>query len=112
MSSKYDPQRTNRTPWTDVLSLISATSVTDAAGYKTNSENSRDIIGTFSQGINRTEFYEGMKAGISLSAEAEIWQIDYQGERLCEFEGRRYKIIRTYETGRGTLSLSLSEVIR
>ena len=112
MSTKYNPTRTNRTPWTDVLTLITATNKEDADGYETVSESTRNIFCTFADGINRTEFYEAMKAGVSLSASVECWQADYKGEKLCEHNGVRYKIIRSYETGRGTVDLSLSEVIR
>lgn len=112
MSSKYNPVRTNRTPWTDAIKLISETKVEDADGYITVTETSREIFCTFSEGITRSEFYEGLKTGISLSASAEIWADDFDSETLAEFEGKRYKIIRTFATGRGTLDLSLSEVIR
>lgn len=112
MSSKYNPVRTNRTPWTDVLKLIAETKAEDEDGYITITETSREIFCTFSEGITRSEFYEGLKAGISLSASAEIWADDFGDEALAEFEGKRYKIIRTFATGRDTLDLSLSEVIR
>lgn len=112
MSSKYNPVRTNRTPWTDVITLIKETKTEDADGYITISEEEKEILCTFSEGITRSEFYDGMKAGISLSASAEIWADDFDSETLAEFEGKRYKIIRSFATGRGTIDLSLSEVIR
>ena len=112
MSQKYSPVRTNRTPWMDDLVLITQLKTEDADGYITVTETERTVRCTFSEGITRSEFYEGMKAGIGLSASAEIWAEDYQNEEICEIESARYKIIRVYATGRGTLELSLSEVKR
>lgn len=112
MSTRYSPSRTNRTPWMDDLTLITQAKTADADGYETVTETERTVRCTFAEGVTRSEFYEGMKAGIMLSAEAEIWADDYAAEELCKFEGVRYKIIRTYATGRGTLALSLSEVRR
>lgn len=112
MSQKYSPVRTNRTPWMDDLVLITVVRTEDSEGYTTETETERTVRCTFSEGITRAEFYEGMKAGIGLSASAEIWAEDFENEEICKFDGVRYKIIRTFATGRGTLDLSLSEVKR
>lgn len=112
MSKKFNPSRTNRTPWTDKISLISKISTEDSEGYETFAEHLHIVYCTFADGINRNEFYEGMKAGIKLSAQVEVWQSDFNGEEICEHNGKRYNIIRSYETGRGTVELSLSEVVR
>lgn len=112
MSTMYSPSRTNKTPWMQDLTLIKQIKTSDTSGYESITETTRTIACTFSEGISRTEFYEGMKAGIQLSATAEIWQDDYEKEELCSYEESRYRIVRVFETGRGTLELSLSEVIR
>lgn len=33
---------------------------------------------------------------------------EYQGEKICVFEGQRYRIIRTYQTG-GAIELTVEE---
>lgn len=96
----------------DEVDLITITSTEDSDGYVTNTEQTKKIFCTFSTGINRAEFYESMKAGIKLSATMECWAMDYSGETVCKFNEVRYQIVRAYETGRGTMELSLSEVIR
>jgi hypothetical protein len=53
-----------------------------------------------------------MKAGVQVSATVEIWEDDFEGERLLEFGGHRYQIGRSWPTGRGTLELYLTEVWR
>lgn len=112
MSKVWSPGGTNRTPWSDVCSLITTVSVSDTDGYRTETETSRDIFCTFTNGASRAEYYEAMKAGVRVSATVEIWEDDFQNERLLEHDGVRYEIGRVWPTGRGTLELSLSEVWR
>lgn len=112
MSSKYSPTKTNRTPWTDTISLITKTITEDTEGYESVVESTRDVFCTFHEGVSRSEFYEGMKAGLTLTASVELWQEDYQAEKWCLINSVRYKIIRAWETGRGTVELSLTEVQR
>lgn len=111
MSQRYVP-RTNRVPWMDDIVLITVTKSTDADGYITTTESRKTVHCTFSEGVNRTEFYEAMKAGVKASASVEVWSEDFQGETKAEFGGRTYGIVRSYETGRGTLDLTLSEEVR
>ena len=112
MSRPWSPAGTNRTPWTDVCELVSVVSVSDTEGYRTDTETKREIFCTFSRGAGRAEYYEAMKTGVRVSATVEIWEDDFQDERLLDHEGVRYQIGRVWPTGRGTLELSLEEVWR
>lgn len=112
MSTRFTPHNTNRTPWTDDLTLIKRTVEQDSEGYESVTETETDIFCCFSDGVSRGEFYEGMKAGMQASAQAEVWAEDYDRETLAEHAGIRYTVIRHYETGRGTVMLILQEVIR
>lgn len=112
MSKKWQPENTNRTPWTDTVILITETVTEDASGYETKTESRREVFCTFSKGVGRAEYYEAMKAGVQVSATAEIWEDEYEYERLLEYDGRRFSIGRCWPTGRGTLELYLTEVWR
>ena len=112
MSSRFIPHNTNRTPWTDELTLITKTVEKDAEGYDDVTESEKEIWCCFSDGVSRGEFYESMKAGMQASAQAEVWADDYERETLAEHDGIRYVVLRHYETGRGTVMLILQEVIR
>jgi hypothetical protein len=112
MSTKFTPHNTNRTPWTDSATLISATETEDAAGYITRTESEREVFCTFTNGVGRTEYYEAMKAGVQVSATVELWEDDYEDERILEYGDKRYSIGRCWPTGRGTLELYLTEVWR
>ena len=104
--------KSNRTPFTDRVQLVNVQEVPDSSGYVTKTETPREVFCSFSLGVNRTEYYESMKAGVKLSATAEIWELDYAEEQLLDYGGKRYKIIRVWPTGTGLLQLYLEEVVR
>lgn len=114
MSKPASWEQSNRTPMTDVVTLIGGASQgKDADGYDVPATpTEREIFGGFAKGVSRAEYYEAAKAGVRLSATVEIWEDDYQSERLLEHDGHRYQIGRTWPTGRGTLQLYLTEVWR
>ena len=112
MSKPYSPEQTNRTPWTDYAELVTVVETEDGEGYRTATETSREVCCTFASGVSRAEYYEAAKAGQRVSASIEIWEDDYDSERLVDFEGKRYEAGRITPTGRGTLLIYLSEVWR
>lgn len=104
--------QTNRTPWTDEITLISYTDTPDDEGYVTRTESTTDVCCCFSEGVARGEFYESMKAGLRASCSAEVWEDDYGNEERVTVDSRLFKVIRHYPTGRGTVMLILEEVVR
>lgn len=114
MSKAFSAERSNRTPMTDRVILIgSDVGSQDGDGYDvTVTPTRREIFGGFAEGVSRAEYYEAMKAGVRLSATVEIWEDDFQGERLLEYGSRKFQIGRAWPTGRGTLQLYLTEVWR
>lgn len=103
--------KSNHTPWTDVIDLITYEETADAAGYVTKVASSRTVFCTFVKGVSRAEFYEATRSGIQLNATVELWEDDYQDEEFMEFNNVEYKVTRVYATGNGTVEISLSEVI-
>ena len=113
MSRAFSPDKTNRTPWSDLITLISDNTTEDSAGFvEHDPPTRREIFCTFTEGAARSEYYEAMKAGVRVSATVEIWEDDFEGERKLERDGDLYEIGRIYPTGRGTLMLYLTEVWR
>lgn len=104
--------KSNRTPFSDVCELVTITATQDADGYKTTVETKTQVFCSVNVGVVRSEFYEALKAGVKLSVTIEVWQEDYNNATLLEFDGKRYKIERTYPTGHGTLEMTCSEVVR
>ena len=55
--------------------------------------------------ISRDEYFRGAENGINAEFEFKINPIEYNHEKIVEFEGRRYSIYRTYQAGSDTLEL-------
>jgi SPP1 family predicted phage head-tail adaptor len=47
--------------------------------------------------ISQTEFYQAAATGLKPEIKFEVRTIEYQGERLLEFNNRDYTILRTYD---------------
>lgn len=104
--------RSNRTPFADVCRLITVIKIPDASRHYTTEETAAEVFCSVSKGVARGEFYEAMKAGRRLTATFEVYEDEYEDQELLEHEGVRYKVVRTFPTGYGTLELSCEEVIR
>lgn len=116
--------QTNRTPWTDAITLVTPPAEQDAQGYWNGTteppdgdpapdpEEDTEIMCCFSEGVARGEFYESYKAGLRASCAAEVWEDDYGNEPRVRHGTTDYEVVRHYPTGRGTVMLILQEVIR
>lgn len=59
--------------------------------------------------ITRSEFYQANQAGIRPSLVVDIHSFEYGNQELAEFEGKRYRILKTYSVGLEVLELTLTE---
>ena len=107
-------------PWSDVVSLVTATAVKDADGYETLTETLTPVMCSWTDGVSQSEFYLSNKAGMDASAQVTVWKADLSdvwpagtaGRRFVEFNGVRYRVVRTAPADFDTVTLILSEVIR
>lgn len=58
-------------------------------------EQARDVLGRC-YSVGEREFYDAAQAGYELAIKVAVWAWDYQGERLLEWEGERYRVARIY----------------
>ena len=103
---------TLHTPWSDVIALLTYADNQDPEGYGVDAPERRELMCTFENGVSQSEFYLSHKEGLQASASAEIWRVDYEGERYAEFNGRLYRVIRNFPSSFDTLTLMLAEVVR
>lgn len=104
---------TNNTPFMDVMTLIGSVVHENADGYTESIEPiETEVFCSIVNGCARSEFYEAAKAGYKITAQAEIYEDDYNKEQRAVFEDSEYNIVRTFPSGHGTLYLSLEEVVR
>ena len=100
------------TPWSDEIDLLVFPDNQEPTGYGVGTPQRRTLMCTFYDGVSQNEFYSAQKAGLQASAQVEIWRVDYEGERWAEFDGRRFKVLRSFPPSFDTLMLVLSEVMR
>lgn len=61
--------------------------------------------------VTRSEFYQANQAGLRPSLVVDIRSFEYNDEELAEFEGKRYKVLKTYPVDLEVLELTLTEVL-
>lgn len=100
--------------WCDAVTLI----LTVPPAEETNNngfaelpaEQSR-LIFCNKKSVGYSEFYQSQQAGYKAELKLDIHTQDYNGETLVEFCGRRYKVLRTYESKAGEFTeLTLSDL--
>ena len=110
------------TPWSDEITLIWAEEPQAASGFSGAIEHRSEppLMCDWEDGVSQSEFYQSMKAGMAASAQAEVSTVDYldfwpagfTGIRYAEFNGKRYRIIRSFPQTFDSLTLILEEAIR
>ncbi len=85
----------------------------EAAGVGTDrTETSRTVFCTV-RSIGQQEAYLAMAQGLNPELKIVLAQdFEYAGERLCEIDGVRYDIIRTYTTETDGIELTLQRTQR
>lgn len=94
------------------VELVSISGDLDADGYVDNLTEEKTPVFADVLSVRRTEFYEGMKAGIQLSIAFKVMACDYSEQPYVDYNGKRYKIQRTYTKNGESLELNCSEVMR
>ena len=80
------------------LALISQTITEDEIGNQIPVEARKTILCKV-KSVGRTEFYGAATAGLRPEIVFVVHEFEYSGEREVEFEGERYKVIRSYRGG-------------
>lgn len=87
-----------------VIKLISQTLTTDELGYPIASETFYETFAKV-RSITQTEFFSVGKNGITPDFSFVVNDAEYHGQRLLEYEGKRYGIYRTYQPNNDTVEL-------
>ena len=80
------------------VTLISQAHSTDEIGQPTTVETASSVICTVLE-VTRAEWVAAQQKSLSPSACLSVFFRDFQGQKLAEYEGRRYEIYRTYQKG-------------
>ena len=81
-----------------VIKLLEKTVSKSGTGFETrNTTAGREIIAE-QGGVGRSEFYKAAAAGMPPAVTFTVSEADYQQERLIEYNGKTYKVLRSYPT--------------
>lgn len=86
----------------DVCTLVKEVISYDAYGRTVVTKTSREVFCRVS-GITRSEFYAAASAGMNPEITITLSDfMDYEGEKLVEYDGQTYSVIRTYRNSERT----------
>ena len=80
----------------DVIKLISVTYTLNDYGEKIPTETSRTVFAN-RKSIRQSEFYQAQVTGLKPEIMFVIRLIDYDEEKLIEYNNKKYDIIRSYQ---------------
>lgn len=84
----------------DILALIQQTQGVDDYGDPAVTETRRDVF-CRKASIGQKEFYQAHAVGLQPELKLVLADyLDYNGEQLVEYDGQRFRVLRTYRTGR------------
>lgn len=83
----------------EILTLITAIQHADAYGDPVTTETSREVFAKLGS-IGQKEFYQAHAVGLQPELKFVLADyLDYDGETLVEYNGQRYRVLRTYRNG-------------
>ena len=59
--------------------------------------------------VTRSEFYQANQAGLRPSLVVEVHNFEYDNQEHATFEGKKYRVLKTYPIDSEILELTLSE---
>lgn len=99
--------------WADEIALISLAQPEERVnsnGFPNAATEIKNTVFCNKKPIGYTEYYRSQQLGISVEFKVDVHAIDYAGEELAEFEGKRYTILKHYEIDDEITELTLSDL--
>lgn len=81
------------------LKLIQLTPITDTIGNITFNETTTNVF-CRENVVGSREFYNATAVGITPTAELQLRKVEYSGQEVVEYNGKRYAVIRTLPKGK------------
>lgn len=100
--------------WTNEVTLIAIVQPEEATnenGFPNEPGEVERTVFCNKRSISQSEFYKAQQAGKQVEAKVEVHTVDYEGESLVIFEGKRYSVLKTYEPpDNDTVELTLTDL--
>ena len=95
--------------WIDEITLISEVSGENRVnknGFAVKPEESARTVFCNKKSVGYSEYFKSQQTGKLVEAKYEVHKADYGGEDVVEVNGRRYFVLKTYDTGTDTIELT------
>jgi SPP1 family predicted phage head-tail adaptor len=95
-----------------IVNLISKATITkNEIGEAIYTEKSNQIFAK-KKSVKQSEYFQAAAAGFKPEIVIEIYSFEYNNEEICEMEGKRFKIYRSYPiSGTDRLELYLTDIV-
>lgn len=95
--------------WTNELTLIKQTYIQDEISNQIPVENKTPVFCDV-KSVGRSEFYNAATTGLKPEIIFVVHNYEYEGQKLVEFENKKYNVIRTYSTNFEEIELTCEKV--
>lgn len=93
------------------IDLVAVSKERDADGYAEKAKETKRAILAEIKSPTRYEFYKSMEQGFKTDFIAKVNAVDYEGEKLLSYEGKRYRVEKIYKASERLLELTCAEVV-
>ena len=96
--------------WCNELTLISETYVTDEVKNMISVEANTNVFCNI-KSVRASEFYNAANVGLKPELVFVIHPYEYSGEKKVKFNGKEYRVIRTYQVNSEEIELTCERVL-
>ena len=99
--------------WADELTLIATIEPAErvnANGFPNKPEEVEATVFCNKKSVGYAEFFSSQQAGHKVSFKCDVHAVDYSGQLLAEYAGKRYSVLKTYAVDDDTIELTLSDL--
>lgn len=102
--------------WADEITLIAAADpapedAVNANGFPVEREEVKTTVFGNAKSVGYSEFWKAANAGFQTELKADVHTEEYEGQRVVEIGGKRYKVLRTYMSKNGEITeLTLTDL--
>lgn len=99
--------------WADEITLITLVAPEERVnsnGFPNAATEVKNTVFCNKKPVGYAEYYRSQQLGITVEFKVDVHAVDYAGEELAEFEGKRYTILKHYEIDDEVTELTLSDL--
>jgi SPP1 family predicted phage head-tail adaptor len=99
--------------WGDEITLITLQTPAERVnsnGFPNPATEIKNTVFCNKKPVGYSEYYRSQQLGITVEFKADVHTLDYAGEELAEYEGKRYTILKRYEIDDEITELTLSDL--